>query len=241
MTINPNQPLLKSFSVSDIALSCPEALEVLNRYNLDYCCGGKLSFVEVCDDSGLDAESIWEELQDSRAASSTESQIPFEAWDVQVLMDFIVQHHHGYVKSAIPRIHQLLDKVCEVHGTNVPELFQIREGFEKLADELTSHLVKEEEELFPGIRELFTHRTERYYKSDMGLQELTDVVEHEHDLAGNLLKSIRTLTNNYDAQAVACPTFKATYIQLSEFEKDLMKHIHLENNILFMKVKTLYQ
>ena len=65
------------------------------------------------------------------------------------------------------------------------------------------------------------------------------VMEHEHDVAGELVKSIRSLTDNYQPPSYACPTFQITYKMLREFDEDLMQHIHLENNILFPKAQLL--
>jgi hypothetical protein len=51
-------------------------------------------------------------------------------------------------------------------------------------------------------------------------------------LAG-LIEEIRQLSDGFTPPAGACPTFHAFYNGLYEFEQDLHRHIHLENNILF--------
>ncbi len=238
MTITDSQ-LLESITVADVALNFPQALEILQRHNLDYCCGGKKPFVQVCEKAGLDAEAIWQELQNAKANHGSDKRIRFDTWSAPLLIDFILQHHHTYVRESIPHIQELLDKVCNVHGEDSPFLLDVRENFSSLAEELLDHLPKEEEILFPAIRKLINQEDEKY---DLGfipsnLQTPIEMMEHEHDRAGHLIKEIRRITDNYKPPVYACPTFKATYIMLEQFDQDLMQHIHVENNILFPKVK----
>ncbi|HOX82935.1 MAG TPA: iron-sulfur cluster repair di-iron protein [Chryseolinea sp.] len=238
MTITDDQ-LLESITVAEVALNFPQALEILQRHNLDYCCGGKKPFVQVCEKAGLDVDVIWQELQNAKANHGGDKRMRFDTWHAPLLIDFILQHHHSYVRESIPQIQELLDKVCNVHGEDSPFLLAVRENFSSLAEELLDHLPKEEEILFPAIRKLFNQQDESY---DLGfrpsnLQAPISVMEHEHDSAGHLVKEIRRITNAYTPPAYACPTFKATYIMLEQFDQDLMQHIHLENNILFPKAK----
>ncbi|MEO7990920.1 MAG: iron-sulfur cluster repair di-iron protein [Chryseolinea sp.] len=238
MTITNNQ-LLKSITVADVALNFPQALKILQRHSLDYCCGGKKPFVQVCEKAGLDVNVIWQELQHAKANHGSDKRMHFDSWNAPLLIDFILQHHHTYVRESIPLIQELLDKVCNVHGEDSPFLLDVRENFSALAEELLDHLPKEEEILFPAIRKLFKQQDESH---DLGfipsnLQTPIAMMEHEHDRAGHLIKEIRRITNNYTPPVYACPTFKATYIMLEQFDQDLMQHIHLENNILFPKAK----
>ena len=226
-------------SVADIALNHPQAIEILNRYNLDYCCNGKKSFVEVCQKENLDAAAIWEEIMEKQIQTGSDHRMKFNTWSPSLLVDFIVQHHHSYIKESIPHIHELLSKVCLVHASDQPELIEVLRLFVQLAEELTDHMLKEEVVLFPAIRRI-TARKDRLLESSSTINIRTplSVMEHEHESAGDLLKTIRSLSNQYTPLAHACPTFQLTFKLLKEFDHDLMQHIHLENNILFPKVKS---
>lgn len=229
MTIT-DQPLnLDQVSIAEVALSFPQSLDILKAHDLDYCCGGKRSFRDACRKAGADPESIWRELLQARANSGADNRMRFDTWDVNLLINFIVQHHHEYVRSAIPQIKQLLDKVCKVHGEDSPYLYAIQEHFSDLSEELLGHLPKEEEVLFPLIRSQFAADDAAVMSPAGPIQ----VMEHEHEEAGALIKSIRSLSDNYTPPDFACPTFRMTYVMLEQFDNDLMQHIHLENNILF--------
>jgi len=232
-----NQLDIATVTVAEVAMKFPHALEILNRYNLDYCCGGKKPFRPVCEEAGLDAESVWHEIQSAKTNRGEESRMNFGSWDPAVLIDFIEQHHHTYVRESIPMIKELLEKISEVHRDNSPFLAAVKDRFSRLAAELLDHLPKEEEILFPAARKLFkTNGSSGDSSAELHLDAPISVMEHEHEEAGRLIKGIRALTDNYTPPDFACPTYKITYTMLNQFDKDLMQHIHLENNILFPKI-----
>jgi len=223
-----------ALTVAQLAVSHPGALAVFTKYNIDYCCGGHRSLDDACKKNGLDPEKIKEEIR-QRSAGETGGPVRPENWRSDFLAEYIVQNHHHYVTKAIPEIEALLDKVCDAHGSDCPELLGIRENFMALAEELTTHMEKEELVLFPAIKKLEALRGEGTLMA--AVQMPLKAMEHEHVIAGDLIKQIRTLSNNYTPPDFACPTFQITFKKLHEFDNDLMMHIHLENNVLFERFK----
>ena len=222
-------------TVAQLAISHPGALAVFTKYNIDYCCGGHRSIEDACRRIGLDPEKIKSEIFQSAGGETSQTFRP-ENWSSSFLIDFIIQNHHSFIKKVIPEIEAFLDKVCEAHGKDCNELLVIREKFEDLAEELTSHMEKEEVVLFPAIKRLESQHREGNPLAST-IQAPVGAMEHEHVIAGELVKQVRSLSNNYTPPDFACPTFRITYEKLQEFDNDLMKHIHLENNILFERVK----
>jgi regulator of cell morphogenesis and NO signaling len=222
-------------TVAQFAISYAGAVAVFTKYNIDYCCGGHRSIEEACKRIGLDPEQIKTEIFQSSLEKASQSLRP-ESWRSSFLIDFIIENHHRFVKKSIPELDAFLDKVCDAHGSDCPELLLIREHFRDLADELTSHMEKEEMVLFPAIKRLEARIADDHPLASK-IQDPVGEMEHEHLIAGDLIKAIRKLSNNYTPPDFACPTFTITYKKLQEFEDDLMKHIHLENNILFVRVK----
>ena len=220
-------------TVAELAISHPAALSVFTKYNIDYCCGGNRSLEEACIRIGLNPDKIREEILNAPAGQSP---IPIRAeqWSAALLADYIVENHHAYVKRAVPEIAALLEKVCAAHGEDSIELLNIQQDFSDLADELLNHMNKEEMALFPAIKRLEAHHEPDHPLVD-SLQGPITMMEHEHVIAGDLMKSIRSLSRNYTAPEFACPTYRVTYQKLKEFDDDLMTHVHLENNILFRK------
>lgn len=222
-------------TVAELAINYPGALSVFTKYDIDYCCGGNRTLTEACHRIGLAPETIARELRNAKGDTSMET-YHYDQWTSALLINVIVENHHAFVRRIIPQLQTLLDKVCERHGTDSGELLRIRECFHALSDELTSHMEKEELVLFPTMKELEAEQAKNSVVSRV-VQAPIAVMEDEHEVAGDLIKQIRTLSNNYTPPDFACPTFQITYQLLKEFDNDLMRHIHLENNILFKRFK----
>ncbi len=225
-----------SQTVAQLAIQHPGALSVFTKYNIDYCCGGHRNLEDACRRIGLDPELIKAEIHKASVADNATPVRP-ETWSSAFLADYIIQNHHSYVKNAIPDILMFLDKVVDAHGNECPELVQIREGFLDLSEELTSHMEKEEVVLFPAVKRLESNQLHDHPLAT-NIQAPIQAMEHEHSMAGNLIKQLRSLSGNYTPPEFACPTFRITFRKLQEFDNDLMRHIHLENNILFERFKT---
>lgn len=222
-------------TVAQLAIAHPGALAVFTKYNIDYCCGGNRSLVEACHRVGLDPDLIRAEIDEASPTDSALALKP-ETWSSGLLIDFIVQNHHSYIKSVTPEIEALLDRVCDRHGNDCLELLKVRECFRDLTEELTLHMEKEEKVLFPLIRRMELSGAEATSLEKKVLGPIA-AMEAEHESAGDLIKQIRYLSNNYTPPDFACPTFQITYRKLKEYDNDLMRHIHLENNILFGRFK----
>ena len=180
-------------TVAQLAIDQPGALSVFTKYNIDYCCGGHRSLEEACHRVGLDPEKIRAEIQQTSPADAGQLLHP-ETWSAGFLVDFIIENHHTFVRRAIPELEFLLDKVCDRHGLDTPELSIIREVFASLAEELTQHLEKEEKVLFPAIKRLAA-QPDPHDPMTQIIQTPIAVMEQEHEAAGNMIKQIRLLTN----------------------------------------------
>lgn len=211
---------------------------VFSKYGIDFCCGGKRSLQEACRRKNVSSEVLITELTklDEKTETSDER---FNEWEPDVLAEYIVKTHHRYVREKIPEISTYSGKVARVHGDRHPEVIEIATIFNRLAEELSSHLEKEENILFPYIRHMVlakingTHPNQPFFGT---VENPIQMMEKEHDDAGREMARIEELSNAYNAPDDACTTFRILYQNLNAFDEDLHKHIHLENNILFPKV-----
>ena len=223
-------------TVAEIALENPSGIRVFESLGIDYCCGGKRSLSEACARAQVDVDRILMLLEEARRDSLTSDSGEWSEKPLGELIHHIVQKHHAYVRRETPRLLGLLTKVVARHATAHPEVQSIEKLFVAIGQELSTHLMKEEQVLFPYIQ-----RMEQSIQAGGGVPEaffgtvkrpIANMIA-EHDDAGALLSQIRILANEYIAPRDACPTFQALYRGLEEFERDLHHHVHLENNILF--------
>jgi regulator of cell morphogenesis and NO signaling len=222
---------LFSKTLAQIVNENHKAATIFKKYELDFCCRGKRSLQVACKEGQLPAETIAEEL--SLALNGNESTpVDFDKLSLTELADHIVLTHHSYTKKELPQIFYYLQKVSSKHGDRHNELYAIFQKFSELKDDMETHMQKEELILFPQIKELenTTHRS-RHGAINIGIP--ITVMEDEHEHAGNLLKEIRNLSDNYNPPADACTTYRLGFAALQAFEEDLHRHVHLENNVLF--------
>lgn len=213
------------------------AAAVFESFGIDFCCKGNKTIAEVCENKNISKSLLFKDLE--KALKNEENQITnYNAWSLDLLAEYIEKKHHKYVEIKTPALKQYLEKIATVHGKNHPELFHIKELFERSAGTLAAHMKKEELILFPAIRKIAGYKDskERMAKPAFGsIQNPVNMMMHEHDTEGDIFTRIAELSNNYTPPADACNTYKVTFALLKEFEADLHLHIHLENNILFPK------
>jgi regulator of cell morphogenesis and NO signaling len=139
-------------TVRELALENPAATRVFEKLGIDYCCGGNKSLDEACRAANLNTDEVLDSLE--MADQSARAVQEEYNWQTEALADLIAHiknTHHKYTREEIARLGPLFDKVCSVHGKNHPELLRIRGTFQGLAQELTTHLMKEEMVLFPYV------------------------------------------------------------------------------------------
>ena len=61
------------------------------------------------------------------------------------------------------------------------------------------------------------------------------VLEEEHHEHAHNLGRIRQFTNDFTVPPQACASWKALYLRLAALEADFIDHVHLENNVLFVR------
>ena len=208
---------------------------VFSNYGIDFCCKGDRIIEEVCEKNGLEVNEILNELH-AVTNSATNQSIDYKSWPLDLLADYIEKKHHRYVEEKIPVLLQFLNKLCSVHGGRHPELLKINELFTASANELTSHMKKEELILFPFVKRMITTKLETSSIHSPQFDSVNSPIAtmmQEHDNEGERFRKIAELSNNYNPPADGCNTYQVTFAMLKEFEEDLHLHIHLENNILF--------
>jgi len=243
-TLNETQiDLNENTTVADVVAANFSAAGVFTKYGIDFCCGGKKSIKKAAEEKHAELHNLISDLKISLSGSVNQNE-NFQNWNPAFLADYIENTHHVYVRAAIERILVYANKVAMRHGENHSEMIDVAASFELIAEELLSHMMKEEQILFPYIRKIqsaFTNHSEISMPGFGTVLNPIRMMEHEHDNAGLLMHKINALTNNYKLKPEACTTWRILFDELKQFEYDLHKHVHLENNILFPKAIELEQ
>ncbi len=225
----------KATSVGGMVVDHPDLMRLFDRMGIDYCCNGENSLAEACVQAGVAYDEVAAEL--GAAVDATEAQ-PDPDWaglDISDLVDHIEGTHHRYLDDEMPRLAELADKVVSVHGVNHPELVAIRDVLTTFISDMGPHLMKEEQVLFPMIREL-ADATEptSFHCGTVG--NPIRMMRYEHEQVGEMLAEMRRLSGDYSIPDDACASYRALYDGLVGLESDTHLHIHKENNVLFPSV-----
>jgi regulator of cell morphogenesis and NO signaling len=228
--------------VSQLVTSNPSRARVFERYGIDYCCHGRQTLAQACEDGSLDLSAVERDLSECDRGPIDHPSSDWTAYPLSALAQHIVERHHEYLRRELPRLKGMLERVIEAHGAEHPELHEVEKVFHGLQAELSMHMMKEEHVLFPIVARLEAAATtgESVGAFHCGsVQNPIGVMEDEHEHAGQALARMRALTRGYVAPADACPTYIALLASLAELEADLHLHIHKENNVMFPRAAAL--
>lgn len=228
-------------TVREIALESPATTRVFESFNIDYCCGGRINFVDACRNAGAEPDVVLSQIE-TTLSDTTDDAARLTELSLSDLIDHILETHHKFTYYELEHLPALMTKVEGVHGESHPELHLIADLFTRAHDDLLPHMYKEEQVLFPYVKDLEA-RTDRGLSVAMPpfgtVRHPIKMMMNEHDAVGDILREMRAVSNNYKLPEGACPSYSGLFSRLESLERDLHQHIHLENNLLFPKAAEL--
>lgn len=222
----------KKQSVGEIVKVEPTTSHFFEEKKIDYCCHGETSFEQACRQAGIDVETALHQLENLVKNHDKKAEADIQNMTLTQLADHIEATHHRFLYDQLPAIENLAKKVAQVHGSKDHRLAKILETFSSLKQELMSHLQKEEQILFPMIRELEKSETMPQFHCGSVSNPVRQMIA-EHEDAGEALDKLRSFTDDYQVPEWGCASTKELYRRLQELEYDLHRHIHKENTVLF--------
>lgn len=230
-----NNKINNKLTLGECVIIYPAIVERFNNMQLDYCCGGDLNLEVALNEKGVEVNKFIEDVNNELKEFIFEnsSYVNWSKKSSEELINHIVSTHHIRTFELIRDIDPLLLKVFNVHYSHLPEvLTKVHKLFGALKCELEEHLIKEEKVLFPKIIR-FENSNDDEERAELK-KEIESFIS-EHEAAGDILKELADITDDYNFPTWACTSFKLLYIKLHELEKDLFVHIHKENSILFKR------
>ena len=235
--IDPSKP------VREVALRDRRIRVALEQLGIDVCCGGRRPLIEAARAAGIALDTVQEAIASAlRTQPATASaRRDWTVASLAELTDHIESTHHAFLRTVLPRIADRLGKVIKAHGqAHGSVLHEVKSTFDGLRTEIEAHLMKEEQILFPYLREMSAALEKGKELPPMHCGSVSNPIrqmEDEHDHAGAALSAMRACTSGYKLPADACPTFAALYEDLKALEADLHEHVFLENNILYPRAE----
>lgn len=213
---------------------------VFHEFGIDFCCGGRRTVLEVCQERNIDADVVLDAV--TRSCAVPGSAPHFDEWPADRLIGYIVGHHHAFCRRVLPPLAAHTQKLAAVHGSRHPELREVALLTQDIAAEMNVHMAKEEGVLFPYIAAVAeaVQNGRPVPRAPFGpIDNPIRMMEEDHDATGAAMARIRKLTENYRVPEDGCTTYRVCLQELEAFEQDLHAHVHLENNVLFPRARTL--
>lgn len=226
-----------SATVGSIVAARPGLARIFESVGIDYCCGGKRSLADACAAKDLDPVTFVVLLKATAKLPAGAPAVDVNTMTLIALADHIEQTHHRYLQTELPVLVEKADRVAAKHGWRDPRLLPVAETMRALAADMFLHMVKEEQILFPLVREL--ERSGVVSGHCGSIANPIRQMEHEHDGAGAAVARLRELTDGFTPDADACNTHRAMLAGFAALEADLQQHVHKENNVLFPRALAL--
>lgn len=206
--------------LGQIAVQLPGTTAIFRRLKLDFCCGGEVALGVACAQKQLDADAVAAELLHLERRDDAP-----ELDTASALIDHILTHYHEVHRQQLPELVQMARRVEAVHRDRPDVPVGLADLLEQMEAELNEHMAKEEMVLFPMLK--------------AGGSPFSGgpiaVMRSEHTGHGEQIARLMALTDDAVPPPGACTTWRALYAGIAQLVKDLMEHIHLENNRLFVQ------
>lgn len=227
-------------TVSQIVRNDYRTADVFKKYGINYCCGGDLPLEEACALQKVDKGALEADLQQATRNFTLPSSTSFAQWPLAFLIDYITYVHHGYIRDVLPSLKAFMNSYVPGHLKKFPHLAAVHETFNHLASEVEEHTAREEESIFPYVKQIVNTYNRKEVYGNLFVRTmskpLAETVRVEHGRIATHLKHLRELTDHYACGPDACTNYQVLYNKMKEFDADLVQHKHLENNILFPRV-----
>lgn len=223
--------------VTDLVRQDYRTAAVFRKYGIEFCCSARFPLSVVCDNMGLNLDEIQDELAKATRPLQMPPAINFHEWDIDFLVDYILNVHHQYLRDRLPFIKEQMSRFVVEHEEKYPGIKELQERFNTLSAHMLPHLQQEEEVLFPYVRQIAHAYTDSEPYAGLLVRTLRkpmeDTMQREHDIVMETLVRIRQLTRNYTPPENACISHRVSFSLLRELDNDLAQHLYLENGILF--------
>lgn len=232
---------MKTLQLAELAIHIPESIPLFEKYGFDFYQNGTQTLKEACDEKGLCFDEIDQELNDLQKHSNHPYTV--EDMDLELLINSINGQHHDNEAETLAAIHYGIQRLVAGSAAGMPHresLCRIDQEFGELKEKLLSHCEKEDKLLFPQIRRLLVLQKEKATIFQAAVSKtagLIKTLELEHTQSVSALKKIKGMLRELETLPEVSPHYHQLMKEFKTFEADFHMHIHIENNVLFPKIK----
>lgn len=196
----------------------------------------ELTLEQVCNAKGLKTEQVVRELD--APTHVHDADLPLISYPVDLIIEYLKHSHFIFIKHKLPYISRLVESFRARHNDYLTIERDMKLVFPLFVEDFIEHIYEEEDTLFNYIRVL-----DRASKGDYSPSKLYYLMEKnsvrkfamEHEAHDDEMEGIRKITKDYQLQPDTPLHIRVMYHELKDFEKSLITHARIENEILFPK------
>ncbi len=224
-------------TIHDILKLDYRAADVFHQFGIDISVSEKLSLLQISEMKGIDVYKIIAELEAVTKDYFFSSSTDYQNWNLDFLVEFIVNIHHQYLKKNLPIIKNHIHNLVNRNENKYSYLKEIEDIILKLSRDVFPHMKQEEEIYFPYVKQIFHAYQSKETYARLFVRTLRKPIENimlaEHKDVEKKIQRLRDLTDDYNPPKEASTLHRIVFSKLKELDLDLMKHIYLENTFLF--------
>ncbi|KEO72813.1 hemerythrin HHE cation-binding protein [Anditalea andensis] len=233
----PNSKNIPKRSITELVKENYVFAAVLHHFGIKFYLYGEKSLEEVCKKFKVKPIQLMEVLE-KWASNKEPSSEELYLHPIEVLVEYLRKKHYHFVCQQLPFLSHMIAGIqpSEAYKGLMDDLNLM---FPLFVDDFIHHIHEEENTLFKRISLLHQIENRQYSLLD-ALKILEAKPTHdmalEHDAHDDEMEGIRKLTDNYKINKNTGIEIKVLYHHLQEFEKELIIHARIENDLLFPKV-----
>lgn len=195
---------------------------------------------QVCKHRSLRVDQVVRELESPTHIQDDD--LPLLSYPLDLIIEYLKHAHFLFIKHKLPYIARLVESFKANHDDYLSVERDLKIVFPLFVEDFIQHIYEEEDTLFTHIRLLERSTKGSYNPSRLFFEMEKNSIHNfamEHEAHDDEMEGIRKITNNYILHKDAPLHIKVIYSELKDFEKSLIIHARIENEILFPKALAL--
>ena len=210
---------------------------VLHYFGIQFYDYSEQTLHQVCQEKGICVEALINGLESAVQVDESE-EIALVGYPIDLVIEYLKHAHYLFIKRRLPYITTLVSDLPENSGQYLGIVKDLKFVFPLFVEDFIHHIHEEEDSLFRYVMLLKNVTSNRYNPSQVYYEmEKYSIQQHaiNHDVHDDEMKGIRNITDDYRVEADAPLHIKVVYAELESFEKSLITHARIEDEILFPK------
>lgn len=221
-----------NMTLGETVTEVPKAGNILREMHMDFVNGGDRKLSDAAFEQGVPLENILYEINELDTENTDGIDIKY--MDEQSIIKYIQRRYHEDLKDELPVLAPYVEKAADENES----LSEVGEIFKSLRKSMAEHSEEEDVNVFPLLASYIDNPSESKREA---LKPRVEKIRNEHRDITDFFHRLREITNDFTPYAGATGVLRLVYDRLERLEGETFDHIHLENNILFQRVKSKVQ